>query len=128
MFSLENAMGERNIYLRRAWKIREPNRYGYIALEFKENEYWYSFYLLVGGIWKRLTFRRYEGDAGIYRAASSGTVVEVAMEVGNPRSRFQLLVEVEGADRWWLIYWVSLEGRVLLVSIRTPSDPYVAVI
>jgi hypothetical protein len=128
MFSLEAAMGERNIFLRHAWKIRELNRYGYIALEVKGGVYWYSFYLLIGSIWKRLSFRHYEGDAGIYRAASGGTVVEVAMEVGNPLSRIQLLVEVEGADRWWLIYWVALEGRVLLVSIQTPSDPYVAVI
>jgi hypothetical protein len=39
-------------------------------------------------------------DAGLYRAASSGTVIEMAIEEGNPRTRLQLLVEIEGSFRW----------------------------
>lgn len=80
MFSLDAATGERRRFLRRAWKIREPGRYGYITLEDEGNKTFFSFYLLLGGVWKRLSFKRDDGVADIYRAASFGTVVEVAME------------------------------------------------
>ena len=77
----------------------------------------FVFYLLVGGSWKKLSFRKFDGDASIYLAASSGVVVDVAMEDGNPRPILQLLVEIEGESRWWLIYWRTAGTRVLLASI-----------
>jgi hypothetical protein len=43
MSSLVAAMGLRNMFLRRAWKIREPGRYGYITLEHEGGVYYYSF-------------------------------------------------------------------------------------
>jgi hypothetical protein len=117
MSSLHDAIGARRRYFSQAWKIREPGRYGYITLEREGYKTFFVFYLLVGRVWKRLQFKRDAGVAHIYQSASSGTVIEVAMEEGNLRPRLQLLVEVEGSNRWWLIYWLPFGRQVLLSSI-----------
>ncbi len=128
MSSLSEVVGDRLVNLRHGWKIREPGRYGYIALEEDAGSSFFVFYLLVGGSWKRLSFRKFDGDASIYLAASSGVVVDVAMEDGNPRPILQLLVEIEGESRWWLIYWWTAVTRVLLASVRTSVDPYTVIV
>jgi hypothetical protein len=128
MSSLSEVVGDRLLNLRRGWKIREPGRYGYIALEEEAGSSFFVFYLLVGGSWKRLSFKKFEGDASIYLAAGSGVVVDVAIEDGNPKPKLQLLVEIEGESRWWLIYWRTAGTRVLLASIRTSVDPYTVVV
>jgi hypothetical protein len=110
MSSLHDAIGDRRRYFSQAWKIREPGRYGYSTLDRQGYKTFFVFYLLVGRVWKRLPFKRDAGVAHIYQSASSGTVIEVAMEEGNLRPRLQLLVEVEGSNRWWLIYWLPF-GR-----------------
>ncbi len=75
-----------------------------------------------------MPFKRDAGVTHIYQSASSGMVVVVAMEEGNLRPRLQLLVEVEGSTRWWLFYWLPFGRRVLLSSIHTTVDPYIAYI
>lgn len=104
MSSLRDAMGSRDRYLRRAWNLHEPGRYGCITLEEEGGNTFFSFYLLLDGVWKRLAFKRDNGVAEIYQAVSSGTVIEVGMEEGSPRPRLQLLIEVDGRSCWWLIY------------------------
>jgi hypothetical protein len=128
MSSLSEVMGDRLLNLRCGWKIREPGLYGYIALEVEAGSSFFVFYLLVGGAWKRLSFRKFEGDASIYLAASSGEVIDVAIEDGNPSPKLQLLVEIEDDSRWWLIYWWTAGTRVLLTSVRTSVDPYTVVV
>jgi hypothetical protein len=129
MSTLHHAIGDRQRYFRRAWKIREPGRYGYITLESENDNTYFVFYLLLGRVWNRLPFKIDAGVADIYQPASSGTVVEVAMEEGSLRPRLILLVEVEGRTRWWFIYyWRPFGGRVLLSSVATTLDPYIAYI
>jgi hypothetical protein len=89
MFTLESAMGILNRYLQCAWKICEPGHCGYITLEHEGGVPLFSFCLLIEGVWKHLSFRKYNVDTGIYQAASSGRVIEVVMEEGDPRPRLQ---------------------------------------
>jgi hypothetical protein len=56
LYTLEDAMGVLEIYLRRAWWIREEGRFGYITLEQEVRASSYNIYLNVGGEWKRLPF------------------------------------------------------------------------
>jgi hypothetical protein len=79
--------------------IREPGRYGCITLEHKDEKTFFVFYLLLGRVWNRLPFKRDARVADIYQPASSGSVIEVAMEEGNPSPRLQLLVKVKGRTR-----------------------------
>jgi hypothetical protein len=74
-----------------------------ISLWSKKVEKPFLFYLLLGGVWKWLAFKRDDGVAEIYQAVTLGTVIEVAMEEGSPRPRLQLLVEVDGRSRWDLL-------------------------
>jgi hypothetical protein len=61
MSTLGIAMGDRLRYMRQAWKVRKPGRYGYITLELEGGSSSFVFYLLLEGIWKRLSFKRFEG-------------------------------------------------------------------
>ncbi len=121
-------MGDCLRFLRRGLQVMGPGKYGYITQEREGVNTFFSFYLLVDGAWGRLTFRQIEGRADIYLAASSGTVVEVAIEEGFTRPRLQMLVENEGVTQWWLIYWWSLGGRVLVATIHTTLDPCTIVV
>ncbi len=128
MATLADAMGARLVYLRRAWKVRAVGRYGYITLEREAGDDFFVFYLLVSGSWNKLAFKRVEGVADIYLAASNGVVVNVGIKEGDPSPRLQLLVEVEGNSRWWLIYLRPDGDRLLLVTVRTSVDPYTVVV
>jgi hypothetical protein len=96
MSSLSEVIGDRLVNLRRGWKTREPGRYGYIALEVEAGSSFYVFYLLVGGAWKRLSFRKFDGDTSIYLAASSGVVVAGKLQARE-------------------FYWLQFEPRSTLV-------------
>jgi hypothetical protein len=78
MGALSDLMGARLVNLRRAWKVREGGRYGYITLEVEAGSTYFIFYLLVGGAWKQLTFKKIAGDIRNYQTARSGAVVDVA--------------------------------------------------
>jgi hypothetical protein len=81
-------------------------------MEQEGEQSYFSFYLLIGGEWKMMTFKKYAGVTGIYQATSMGVIVDVAMEEGDSRPRLQLLVEVEGNNRFWMIYWWPSGVRV----------------
>ena len=125
---LEEAMGLRGSYLRRAWRVREPGRYGFITLEEKGRDSYYSLYLLLDGLWSHLIFKREEEADNINQAPEMRTVVEMAVEDGNLWPRLQLLMEEERNRCLWLIYWNVRGGRVLLASVRTSLEPFMVVI
>ncbi len=108
--------------------MRAVGRYGYITLEREANDDFFVFYLLVSRSWNKLAFKRAEGVADIYLAASNGVVVDVGIEEGDPSPSLQLLVKVEGNSRWWLIYLRPDGDQLLLVTVRTLVDPYTAVV
>jgi hypothetical protein len=126
--SLETALGDRARTFRCAWKIQEPGRDGFVALEEEDGSVLFSFYLLVEGAWNRLSFRRIEGIISIYQDAVSESIVAVATGEGNAKHLLQLIVAVEGGFRWWSIYWRRYGRRILLASVQTRLDPFVAYI
>ena len=123
---LEAALGVRTRFFRCAWNIQEPGREGFVTLEEEDGMVLYSFYLQVEGSWDRLAFRRVEGVVGIYQNFVSESILAVALGEGNARHLLQLIVSVEEGYRWWSIYWRRFGGRVLLASVRTRIDPFVA--
>jgi hypothetical protein len=126
--SLETALGDRIRTFQCAWKIQEPGRDGFVALEEEDGSVLFSFYLLVEGAWNRLSFRRIKGIISIYQDAVSESIVAVATGKGNARHLLQLIVAVEGGFCWWSIYWQRYGRRILLASVQTHLDPFVAYI
>ncbi len=103
-------------------------RYGYVALEVENGVTYFSLFLLVSEVWQQWMFRDFEGVTDVYQAASSSVVVNVAIQEGSRNPRFQLLVEIEGNFRWWMVYWRPDGDRVLLAAVRTTADPYTVVV
>ena len=124
---LEGAMGIREQSLRRAWRVREAGRYGYITLEQEGENSYFAFYLLIQGVWNRLVFRRYEVENNIVQTTGFGTVTEVAMEE-DTRSRLLLMVEDRDGDCLWMIYWIPYGASILLAAVGTAVEPYFIVI
>ena len=125
---LEGTMGIREQSLRRAWRVREAGRYGYITLEQEGENSYFAFYLLIRGQWNRLVFKRYEGAIDIVQTSGFGTVAEVAMEEADARSRLLLMVEDRDGDRLWMIYWIPYGAPILLAAVGTAVEPYFIVI
>jgi hypothetical protein len=125
---LETALGGRTRIFQCAWKIQEPGRDGFVALEREDGSVLLSFYLLIKGDWNRLSFRRIEGIVSIYQDAISESIVAVATGEGTARHLLQLIVAVKGGYRWWSIYWRRSGRRILLASVQTRLDPFVAYI
>ena len=125
---LEDAMGVRDSYLRKAWKIRESGRFGYVVLEQEGRKSNYSIYLRIRGVWNLLVFQREVVDGALYSTTGFGNVVELATEDETYRPRLQMLVTDEGEDRFWLIYCLTSGVRVLLSTIRTSVTPYIVVV
>jgi hypothetical protein len=125
---LEDAMGIRDSYLWKAWKIRGSGRFGYVVLEQEGRKSYFSFYLRIRGVWNRLVFQREEVDGNLYQTTGFGNVVEVAMEEETYRPRLQLLVADEGEDRFWLIYCLTSGIQVLLSTVCTSVAPYIVVV
>ena len=126
---LETALGFHTRFLKYAWKIQEPGRDGFVTLEQEDDgSVIFSFYLLTEGAWNRLSFRRIEGIVSIYRDVVSESIVAVATGESNARHLLQLIVAVEEGNRWWSIYWRRSRRRILLASVQTRFDPFVAYI
>lgn len=124
---LEEAMGFREQSLRRAWRVRETGRYGFITQEQEGENSYFAFYLLIRGVWNRLVFRRYEVENNVVQTTGFGTVTEVAMEE-DTRSRLLLMVEDSGGDRLWIIYWIRSGAPIMLAAVITSVEPYFIVI
>lgn len=121
------AMGERLIYLRRAWRIQEPGRLGFITQERMRGSTFYVIYLRVDNVWSRLVFKLMDVRADLYLAVSPGEVVEIAVEDCVLPS-LQLMIEDEVRYRWWCIEWMRGSTRMVLCAIRTTRDPFSVVI
>jgi hypothetical protein len=128
MSTLEDAMGVRGIYLRRAWRIREEGRFGYITLEQEGRASSYNVYLIVGGEWKRLAFKRCEILTRIYSGVTAGVIDEVAIERDSSQAQLQMFIRKLDVGREWVICWRVDGRRLLLVTVRTTVDPYVVVV
>jgi hypothetical protein len=128
MSTLEDARGVREIYLRRAWRIREEGRFGYITLEQEGRASSYNIYLIVGREWKRLAFKRCEVLTRIYSGATAGIIVEVAIERNSSQAQLQMFVRNRDVGREWVICWRADGRRLLLTTVRTMVDPYVVVV
>jgi hypothetical protein len=121
-------MGVREIYLCRAWRIREEGRFGYITLEQEGRASSYSIYLIVGGEWNRLTFKRCEVLTRIYSGATAGIIIEVAIERNSSQAQLQMFVRNRDVGREWVICWRADGRHLLLASVCTTVDPYVVVV
>ena len=121
-------MGDREIYLRRAWRIREEGRFGYITLEQEGRASSYNIYLIVGREWKRLAFKRCEVLTRIYSGATAGIIVEVAIERNSSQAQLQMFVRNRDVGREWVICWRADWRRLLLATVHTTVEPYVVVV
>jgi hypothetical protein len=128
MSTLNTALGNRIVYLRRAWMIPGFNQDGYIMQEDERDTTYYVFSIAIAGEWKRLTFKEIKGRADIYLAVRAGIVVSVAMESDTLSPSLMLMIEDAGTYRWWIINWLRDEVKVLLVALRTPLDPFAVVV
>ena len=128
MSTLEDARGVREIYLRRAWRIREEGRFSYITLEQEGRASSYNIYLIVGREWKRLAFKRCEVLTRIYGGATAGIIVEIAIERNSSQAQLQMFVWNRDVGREWVICWRADGKHLLLATVRTTVDPYVVVV
>jgi hypothetical protein len=128
MTSLEAAMGERERFLRRAWKIREPGRFGYVTCEVENEDTLFCFYLLIDEEWNQMTFIQPEGITGVYQGAVCESIVDVARNDEVTGTTLQLIVTIDVGSRWWFVYWSRGAERILLVVVRTTVEPNVVVV
>ncbi len=98
MTSLEEAIGVRERFLWRAWKIRESGRFGYVTHEVEDGGTLFCFYLLVDGEWNQMTFIQSEGVTGVYQGAVCESIVDVARNDEITSATLQLIVTIDNGS------------------------------